>query len=439
VLDELQSAGDPDVAPHLVPKWVRAVLVLLGAAAASVGLLHQLDQHPTKVAAHVRSTPVPSGAVPSPAATAHSTSCAAAAPSEPMTGHRADWPPIKAPTGRGPAGVAVLAWASSPVLRVDVGTGEVSRPVLCVGAVDAVFPVAVPWAQVMNVDDRGHRRVWWVDPGGQLGELAGDEQTGTGTSADAPSGAYAVPGLSGSLLVVSSTAQGQTLSRFASGTATPTVTRLDSRYDVVGEVAAGLVVRLPVGARPDSNSGRLLLLDPRTHRVTRFLGTENDDRPIIQGDAIAWIAHSPCRADCTLRVLDTASWSTRDVVLPGTHDPSTIWKAFSPSGTSIALSYTDITSIQGRAGPGHVLVVDLAHRRMTTVPGIGTTGNGQALGATWSADGRWLVLSTSNSMYGRFAVWSTQSHRLTAMPWVVALDISQDLLSTASGALGAWH
>jgi hypothetical protein len=59
-------------------------------------------------------------------------------------------------------------------------------------------------------------------------------------------------------------------------------------------------------------------------------------------------------------------------------------------------------------------------------------------GITWSADGRWLVLSTSTITFGRFAVWNPRTGDTTAMPWVVAQNISADQLSAVGGGLAAW-
>jgi hypothetical protein len=433
VLDELESAGDPDVAPRALPRRAWFLLALLGVATAAGLGVHELTKSaPPKPAAAAKPTPTTT-----PSRTP--ASCADTVDSAPMTLHRADWPRIAAPTGSGPAGVTVLVWTVTPLLRVDLGTGEVSRPVMCAGPVDKVFPVAVPWARVMNIADGGHRRVWWVDRSDQLRELAGDDVTEVGSTADAPAGAYAVPGRSGSLLVVMSTHLGQQLSRYTNGTAPVSVTPLDNRYLLVGEVSQGLIVRQNLGASPDSIGGRLLLLDPQTRKVIRSLGTENDDQPVVQGDRVAWVVSSPCRRQCTLRMVDLAQGTTRDVHIPGTSNPATIWKSFSPDGSSIALSYRDISSTPGRPSAGAVIVVSLADGSTTRVEGMATTGNGHPLGVTWSEDGHWLVLSASNATFGRFAVWDTASHVLTAMPWVVAQDISQDLLSTASGALGAWR
>jgi hypothetical protein len=369
---------------------------------------------------------------------APTTSCADTGTSAPMTGHQPEWPRIDAPTGPGPAGVTVLAWSATPLLRVDVGTGAVSRPVSCTGEVDGVFPVAVPWARVMNIAQAGDGRVWWVDRSNHLRELAGDEASGAGTTAYPPAGAYAVPGRDGALLVVARTVSGQRLLRYTDPGPPISILPLDERDRLVGEVTQGLVVRHRDGNATGSSGERLLVLDPRTGKAIRPLGPAGDDVPAVRGDRLAWVVSFPCRSRCTLRVADLAARTARDVVIPGTSDPGTISKAFSPDGSTIALSYTDIITGSGLPHAGAVLTVSAADGSTARVVGMSTTGNGYPLGVTWSVDGRWLVLSASNTAFGRFAVWDTASHELRAMPWAVAQDISPDFLSTVGGPLGAW-
>jgi Tol biopolymer transport system component len=137
-------------------------------------------------------------------------------------------------------------------------------------------------------------------------------------------------------------------------------------------------------------------------------------------------------------VLDVARRQTHDVVVPGTGDPWAVTKALSPDGSSIALSYPGFSAPGGASRTGGVVVASTVNGATTRVRGV-STGDGHPLGVSWSADGRWLVLSASTTTFGRFAVWNTRSHQLTAMPWVVAQNISQDLLSTADGPLRAWR
>ena len=108
---------------------VGAVL-LIAAGLVGAGL------HALRSPSHKEAVPVPRPSVtPGP-------SCAKDLTTPAFTGHPSDWPRISAPTGPGPTGVAVLAWSVTPLLRIDLATGTVTRPVLCVGPVDGVFPVA---------------------------------------------------------------------------------------------------------------------------------------------------------------------------------------------------------------------------------------------------------------------------------------------------------
>jgi hypothetical protein len=430
--DEVQSSADPDAPRRSLPKPLVALLAVLLGAAAVGSAIHAVGSdrhHPVAV----RPAPVPSR--PGGQAT---TSCGLSVSTAAMTFHRADWPRIDAPSRPARPGLSVLAWSVTPLLRVDLASGEVTRPVLCAGAVDGVYPVTVPWARVMNITQDGHRRVWWVDRSNRLAQLAGDEQTAGGTTADAPAGAYAVPGLDGSLLVVTSTHAGQTLSRYTSLDRSPVVRPLDPRYSLIGEVAQGLVVRSPLGRSPDSTGGELLVVDPRTDRVVRDLGRDADEFPVVRGDRVAWVVNLPCRTGCLLRVADLSSGGqagTTDVDLPGTGQTDSILKAFAPDGSSIAVSYPRTSSSQGRVG---VVSVASAPATTTWIAGIKPGRTGYAVGTSWSEDGRTLVLSTSTRTFGRFATWDVSSHRLTAMPWAVAQDISQDLLSTVGPDLQAW-
>jgi hypothetical protein len=413
--DEVGSSRDPGVPRRALPKPLVVALGLLVAAVVVVLCVSAVTPEHHTVA--VRPSPVPSGAGGQAA-----TSCALEVSTPAMTFHRADWPAIDAPSRPAAPGITVLAWSVTPLLRVDLATGEVTRPVMCTGPVDGVFPVAVPWARVMNVTQQGHRQVWWVD--------------GTNHLAEVPAGTYAVPGHDGSLLVVTATQTGQNLARYTSLERSPAVRPLGPSYSLVGEVMQGLVVREPLGASPDSTSGELLVVDPRTGRVVRDYGSDADEFPAVQGDRVAWVVSLPCRTGCVLRVADLASGRTTDTQLPGTSQTDGIGKAFSPDGSNLAVSYAEPNSTQRRVG-----VVSLPSSKITWISGIASGRTGYAVGTTWSTDGRTLVLSTSNRTFGRFALWDVTTHQLTAMPWVVAQDISQDLLSTVGAAgngLEAW-
>ena len=78
-----------------------------------------------------------------------------------------------------------------------------------------------------------------------------------------------------------------------------------------------------------------------------------------------------------------------------------------------------------------------ASRRTGTVAGTSTTS--AIAGVTWTADSRWLVLSTSTITFGRLAVWDPRTGATTAMPWAVAQNISADQLSAVGGGLLAWR
>ena len=176
--------------------------------------------------------------------------------------------------------------------------------------------------------------------------------------------------------------------------------------------------------------GELLLVDPKTDRVVRDLGSDADEFPAIRGQRVAWIVSLPCRTGCVLRVADLTGGArapTTDIELPASSQTDSISKAFAPDGSSLAVSYPATSSSQGKVG-----VVSLASAPATTtwIAGIAPGRTGYAVGTAWSPNGRTLVLSTSTRTFGRFATWDAVSHRLTAMPWAVAQDISQDLLST---------
>jgi hypothetical protein len=305
--------------------------------------------------------------------------------------------------------------------------------------VDGIFPVDVPWARVVNVADHGDRRVLRVDPSDRLREVAGDQMSTGGTTALPPAGAYAVAGRDAALLVVSRGASGQTLTRYADGLRPVTTQRLPDPYLLIGETSQGLVVRQPIGRPAETVRGRLLVLDAETLRVVRDLGAESDPHPVIQGDRIAWFVDGTCPISCLLRVAGGAA-VTHDLMVPGTHELPMVRKALAPDGDAVALSYADV-----RGGPGRVVVASPERRTVSTVPGIATAGTvagtsttSAIAGITWSADGRWLVLSTSTITFGRFAVWNARTGTTTAMPWVVAQNISADQLSAVGGGLAAW-
>jgi len=424
----IESPVDPD--RRSVPRWLRVGAVLLiGAGLVGAGL------HAMQGPAHQEAIPVPRPTVtPGP-------SCAQDLVTPAFTGHASDWPRITAPTGPGPAGVAVLAWSVTPLLHIDLATGTVTRPALCVGPVDGVFPVAVPWARVVNVADHGDRRVLRVDPTDRLREIAGDQMANGGTTALPPAGAYAVPGHGDSLLVVARDASGQTLTRYTTGVRPISAQSLPDQYLLLGETSRGLVVRQPIGRPAETVRGRLLVLDPATLRVARDLGAESDPHPVLEGDHLAWFVDAACPQSCVLRVADLGGGGTRDIAVPGTRDLPMVRKVFAPDGSAVALSYADV-----RGGPGRVIVVAADGGTVTTVPGIATTGTvagtsttSAIAGVTWTADSRWLVLSTSTITFGRLAVWDPRTGSTTAMPWVVAQNISADQLSAVGGGLLAWR
>ncbi len=424
----IESPVDPDRRP--LPRWLRVGAVAL-VAAGLVGAGLSVLQSPS----HEQALPVPRPTV------TGGPSCSQDLVTPRFTGHQSDWPRITAPTGPGPAGVAVLAWSVTPLLHVDLATGTVARPALCVGQVDGVFPVAVPWARVVNVADHGDRRVLQVDPTDRLRELAGDQVATGGTTALPPAGAYAVAGHGDTLLVVARDPSGQTLTRYAIKERPISTQSLPDQYLLLGETSAGLVVREPVGRPAETVRGRLLVLDPRTLRVVRDLGAESDPHPTVEGDHLAWFVDATCQRSCLLRVTDLSRPGTRTIAVPGTRDLPAVRKEFAPDGSAIALSYADV-----RGGLGRVIVAATGTGTVTTVPGIATSGTvagtsttSAIAGVTWTTDSRWLVLSTSTTTFGRFAVWDPRTRATTAMPWVVAQNISADQLSAVGGDLLAWR
>jgi hypothetical protein len=278
-----------------------------------------------------------------------------------------------------------------------------------------------------------------VDSADRLQEVAGDVVANGGTTALPPAGAYAVAGRNDTLLVVSRAASGQTLSRYADRGRPVSTQDFPNRYDLIGETRRGLVVRQPVGRPAETVRGRLLVLNPETLQVVRDLGAESDAHPALVGERLAWFVDATCERACVLRIADLKNARTLDVTVPGTRELQQVRKAFAPNGLAIALAYADV-----RGGHGRVIVISPGPR-ITTVPGIATSGTtagtsttGAIAGITWTSDSRWLVLSTSTITFGRFAVWDPRSRTTTAMPWVVAQNISADQLSAVGGGLLAW-
>ena len=222
-----------------------------------------------------------------------------------FTGHRGDWPRITAPTGPGPAGVAVLVWSVTPLLRVDLASGTVNRPALCVGPVDGVFPVEVPWARVVNVADHGDRRVLRVDPTDRL-RGAGRRRDGQRWHDSlAAGGAYAVAGRDGTLLVVFSNVlrpDGHPLRRGRThdprSTPCRTSTCCWARPNRDSWCAHRSVGRLSPSGVDCSSS------NPETLQVLRDLGAESDAHPALEGDRLAWFVDARCERACVLRIAD---------------------------------------------------------------------------------------------------------------------------------------
>lgn len=425
MLDQLESAGDPDIVRGRLPRRVAIALVVLIVGAATALGTYDLTRPTTH--RRVAAPPVPR---PSPRPLAKS--CANADASAPVTAPEPDWPTIDAPVGRGPTGLSVLASNVTPLLHVDLATGVVSRPVECVGEVDQASPVDVSWARVLNVSDAGVRRVYRVDDSQHLQQVPGD---------------YAVAGRGGTVLVISATATGQHVARYADATWTPSITPLGDGLIVIGETSVGLIAE-DVDVPQQWVPTQLVVADPRTGAVTQTLGGQSDARAVIAGERVAWLEPAPCSSSCTLRVYDPRTGSGRTISVPRTTDPSTINVAASPDGASIALSYVATTSypgssaLNGHADAGSVVVVSVSNGTTRQIGGMTTTGNGQPLGVTWSVDSRWLVLDSANSIFSRFAVWDGRTHELRAMPWVVAKDLSSDSLSTVhparNGQPSAW-
>ncbi|HTY73041.1 MAG TPA: hypothetical protein VMI11_11540 [Actinomycetes bacterium] len=399
----LEEIGSPAPAPGR-GRWL--ALALLGVTVAGVIAWRVVDAH--SPARSSQSTPTPSAS----AGTVIATGCENRVTTPAMSRHRGDWPSFAAPTSGSPVGLDVLAVGHSPLLSIDLATGVVDRPVECAGAVDSLVPVGVSWARVMDVVDHGVPRVWWVDPGQRLRQLGGTAGV-----------AYAVAGTDSTLLVVS---QGE-LVRYREGMIQVSSRPWPGRYRVLGEDADGLVA-LDRSAQPN----RLLVLDPADATPRRDLGPVPGGSPVLVGRALLWIQWRSDRRGMVLRRVETNGRVLSPLPVPGTAtgiDPRRIGLSVSADPAKVALVYPS------RVGPVRAYVVDGTH--VTPITGTPTTAAG--LGAAWTPDTRWLVLSASNGTFATLAVLDTRVDRLQTMPWAIAQEAPLDDLDVATDALARWR
>jgi hypothetical protein len=303
-------------------------------------------------------------------------------------------PILRAPAGRGPAGLRLLLDGQSPRI-VDAATGVATAvPGLTLRAGDAARVLPLQDGYGVNVfSEERPPRSFILSRSGRIVVRLGDQVE----LSPAPGGnlyvTRQVVDADNSVVrtvVKTVTARGGTVSSW----------QREGYVGVLRHTPHGLLIGWQRGTT--GAPGDLLLVDPATGQdKVRFAAANYVGASDTQ---VAWTRFS-CIEVCELVITDLATGETRSHRMPEGRAPS--GAVFAPDGHRVGLSFPGLhPELRPPVADlsGFVAVLDSRTGTLTTLDGLRTPTK-QAAALTWSPDGGVLAIAVGWTGYSRIALW----------------------------------